>query len=67
MSMEIFIEGPGDKKIMKGGIELQGEIFSDQIFLKYYGILKKIQEGDVDREMKNIGGSYKFFFLLDSR
>ena len=67
MSMEIFIEGPGDKKIMKGGIELLGESFSDQIFLKYYGILKKIQEGDVDREMKNIGGSYKFFFLLDSR
>ena len=59
MSMEIFIEGPGDKKIMKGGIELLGESFSDQIFLKYYGILKKkIQEG----EMKNIGGSYEFFF-----
>ena len=49
---------------MKGGIELQGESFSDQIFLKYYGILKKIQEGDVDREMKNRGGSYEFFFPL---
>ena len=45
MSMEIFIEGPGDKKIMKGGIELQGESFSDQIFLKYYGILKKNSGG----------------------
>ena len=33
------------KKIMKGGIELQGESFSDQIFLKYYGILKKNSGG----------------------
>ena len=30
---------------MKGGIELQGESFSDQIFLKYYGILKKNSGG----------------------
>ena len=59
MSMEIFIEGPGDKKIMKGGIE-QGESFSDQIFLKKWGTTKKIKEGDVDGEMKNIGGRCEF-------
>ena len=47
---------------MKGGIELQGESFSDQIFLKYYGILKKNSGGGW--EMKNRGGSYEFFFPL---
>ena len=32
------------KKFLKGGIE-QEESFSDQIFLKYYGILKKNSGG----------------------
>ena len=47
------------KKFLKGGIE-QEESFSDQIFLKKWGTTKKIKEGDVDGEMKNIGGRYEF-------
>ena len=54
MSMEIFIEGPGDKKIMKGGIELLGESFSDQIFLKYYGILKKNSGGGNEKYRRKL-------------
>ena len=60
--------GREKKNFLEGGIG-QGENFSDHIFLKFsgggyaWGTTKKIQEGDVGREIKNIGGRYEFRFL----
>ena len=54
----------GRKKFQEGG-KGQGEKFSENIFLKFYGggyawgTTKKIQEGDVGGEIKNIGGRYE--------
>ena len=57
----------GGEKIKFSGRGIgQGEKFSDHIFLKFYGggyawgTTKKIQEGDVGGEIKNIGGRYEF-------
>ena len=57
--------GREKKNFQEGGIG-QGENFSDHIFLKFsgggyaWGTTKKIQEGDVGGEIKNIGGRYEF-------
>ena len=57
--------GREKKNFQEGGIG-QGKFFSDHIFLKFYGggyawgTTKKIQEGDVGGEIKNIGGRYEF-------
>ena len=69
MSMEIFHWGGGKAKILEGGDVREIKKTSDIFFLKYYGggyawgTTKKIKEGDVDGEMKNIGGRCEFWFL----
>ena len=55
-----------EKNFFSRGGNRAGKNFSDHIFLKFsgggyaWGTTKKIQEGDVDREIKNIGGRYEF-------